>query len=734
MSRTFTTTATTQPAQPRAPKTDGNGNGHAQAQATPYTWNLLPRELRERGSFVLYRNQDGKKKPFRPANPAKLASSSDSATWATFKLTQAAYTSYPGFDGINAVCSPDFTFIDLDDCINDNHISDRARRIVAALPETYWEASPSGTGLHGVFHSKGGVYLPKCEDSIVEAYSEKHFMSCTGWALNDRARIGTLQPRHVKLLRAAQKTAPTTSKSAAPSAGPSAPLGGRHQALLRVAGSLARNGSSPAAVERALREYNTEQCQPPLEEKEILLLLRSVGKYKAVGSLLVQETRDIGNADRLLLFGQGDFCYMAAYKRWAGYDGTHWAVEDREQEDIRVAAHMVVRAYGVQAAEAQDEKHMKFAAACGDSTRITNMMREAQPQATLRIAQLDTDTRLVNFLNGTLDARTMRLRPQRREDYITAVIPHNYNPKAQCPRFLKFLQATFGGDKALIAFVQRALGYSLTGDTSEKCMLLAYGPTDTGKTTLLTTAASVMGAGYAGGIKVESLMVDRGRAMDNNAQADLADLRGKRYVNTSETGQGQQLRESLVKLLAQGQGSYRAVRKYENPFEFPETWKIWMDCNHLPGVRDTDDAIWQRLHVIPFQHAVADKDKNRHLGAELVAEEAEGILAWMVEGLKAWMKNGLQVPATVTQQRQEWRAESDVLSQWLEECCVVRGDASAASLMLYTSYKDWREQHGLFPESTVMFARSMKAHGFEKKEVGDAKVPHWLRVGIKVAT
>ena len=301
------------------------------------------------------------------------------------------------------------------------------------------------------------------------------------------------------------------------------------------------------------------------------------------------------------------------------------------------------------------------------------MLREAQPNAILHIAEMDRDPRLLNFQNGTWDARTNQLREHRREDYITAVIPQNYNPKAQCPKWEKFIDETLDGNREMVEFVQCALGYSLTGETSEKCLLLAHGPTDTGKTTLLATVKTLLG-GYAGRIKVESLMVERGRAIDSNAQSDLADLRGKRFVMTSETGQGQRLREELVKFLSQGQGNYRAVRKYENPFEFPETWKIWMDCNHLPVIKDTDDAIWNRLIVIPFQHNVPKSKQDAALGRQLIAAEAEGILAWMVRGCMRWIEEGgLRLPASMVEDRKQWRKESDDLAQWLEEDCVVRG-------------------------------------------------------------
>ena len=286
------------------------------------------------------------------------------------------------------------------------------------------------------------------------------------------------------------------------------------------------------------------------------------------------------------------------------------------------------------------------------------------------------------------------------------------------------------GIKEAIEFLQRALGYSITGKTTEKCLFLAYGPKDTGKTTLLRAVTQLLGD-YAGQIKVDSLMVERGRPMDNNAKDDLADLRGKRFEMTSETGEGQRLREDLVKLLSQGQGPYKAVRKYESHFEFPETWKIWLDCNHLPVIKGTDEAIWERLVVIPFRHVVPLQEQTRDLRQQLLAE-AEGILAWLVEGLRAWMKDGLHpLPASLQRERDEWRQEADDLGQWIEECCVKHSSVKAKSSDLYESNKAWRANNGLYDDSTPIFARKMKARGFVKKEFGHDKAMHWLGIGLK---
>jgi len=238
-------------------------------------WLALPEELRQSGRFVLYRAAkpgDGKKPrkiPYNPNNPVQCASSADLETGASFIATEKAFTTYPTFSGIFAFCTPQFTFVDLDDCATpDGGPNEAAQKVIDALPKTYWERSPSGTGFHGIFHSKGGIYLPKAEGSLIEAFSERHFMSVTGAALSPITKIATLRPKDIKLLERGHKTA--TAPRVEDNADADSVTVGRHRSLLRVGGSLMRLGSSFPAADEAMRRYNEERCVPPLEEKEIV--------------------------------------------------------------------------------------------------------------------------------------------------------------------------------------------------------------------------------------------------------------------------------------------------------------------------------------------------------------------------------------------------------------------------------------------------------------------------------
>lgn len=737
-----------------------NGNGHARVERTPYTWDRLPAELLAQGKFTVYRTKPGKpgskarKVPYQPKHTALRAKVNDPQTWANFELASAAYKTGL-FDGVNVVTCQQFSCVDCDGCVENEVISEAAQQVMDSLPTTYWELSPSGTGLRGIFRSKDAIYIDKTNGVGLEAYSGRHFMSVTGWTVND-APIAELTLAQLEPYRAKKTPTSRSLISADPIT-----QGKRHAHLISLAGSMHRRGMSTNAMGDALTRENMERCVPPLEQADIVGILQSASKWPTVGDLVPGERKDVGNADRLLRYGGGSYRYVAAFKHWVVYDGTRWPVDDKEHDPIRSEAHAMVRAFVVQAVAAGGEELIKYAAGSLNSAFISNMIREAQSHATLTVEELDRDPLLINFLNGTLDAHTGMLREHRREDYITKLIPHNYNPEAQCPKWEKFILDAFekSDDQLqeeyeslseaqlpklkeflamaprrqleMVKFLQRALGYTMTGLTSEKCLFLITGPTDTSKTTTMNVVGKLLGD-YTQRIKVESLMQGRrNQGMDNNANQDLADLCGARFAPSSETGQGQRLREAGVKELTQGQGKYKAVRKYERHFTFSETWKIWLDCNHKPIIYDTDDAIWNRMVTIPFEHVVSKAEQNANLAEQLIAKEAEGILAWMVRGLAAWRTDGLELPEAMLQQREQWRKESDALGQWLETACVKDKGATAQGSELYGFYKQWRKENGLWEESIQIFARKMREHGFEKKEVGTAKRPTWFGVGVK---
>ena len=303
-----------------------------------------------------------------------------------------------------------------------------------------------------------------------------------------------------------------------------------------------------------------------------------------------------------------------------------------------------------QAVTARNVAAEEFARASLNTKRITNMLREAQPDLAITPAQLDQHPDLLVFLNGTVNLKTGELQPHRKADLITKLVRFEYHPAATCPIFVATLARLMGAEPncaeadharadQLVSAMQTCFGYSITGHTREKVVFILFGAGNNGKTTILSLFLKLLEE-LSALLQIETLMV---RQENNNSQADLADLRGARFVMTSETEEGQRLAEGKLKRITQGMGKIKTTRKYENPVEFPETHKLWMDANHKPVIRGTDAAIWNRIVPIPFTVTLPQHEIDRELQRKLLGE-AEGVLAWAVAGAVRWYRDGLVRP------------------------------------------------------------------------------------------
>jgi putative DNA primase/helicase len=194
--------------------------------------------------------------------------------------------------------------------------------------------------------------------------------------------------------------------------------------------------------------------------------------------------------------------------------------------------------------------------------------------------------------------------------------------------------------------------------------------------------------------------------------SDLSDLRGRRFVQTSETEKGQRLAEGKLKRISQGIGKIKACRKYENPIEFTETHKLWLDANHKPRVKGNDGATWNRLYPIPFTVQVPKEEQDKSLPDKLMAE-AEGILAWAVAGAVRWNQEGLGKPEEIEAANREWRNDEDTQGKFIAEC-LQSGESDTESGWVYKIYRWWCEKNGERFDTETGFGRGMTERGFER--------------------
>jgi putative DNA primase/helicase len=437
---------------------------------------------------------------------------------------------------------------------------------------------------------------------------------------------------------------------------------------------------------------------------------------------------DLGNALRLVEHDGADLRYVYAWEKWLVWTGARWKVDDSGEVERR--AKQTVRAM-YHEADADEERPInrelaKHALKSEAKGRIESMIALARSEPGIAITpeKLDADPWALNLPNGTVDLRTGKLRDHRREDLITKIAPVAYDPDAPAPEWEGFLERVLPSEE-LRAFVQRAAGYSATGDTSEQCLFINHGTGANGKSTYQEAIAAALGD-YAMRAPTEMLLAKRSGGIPN----DVARLKGARFVAASETEEGRRLAESLVKDLT-GQDTISARFMRAEWFDFKPTHKLWLSTNHKPEIRGTDTAIWRRIRLIPWSVTIPPAEQDKKLPAVL-RRELPGILAWIVRGCLEWRRGGLQAPDEVRKATSEYRAEMDVLAVFLGECCETGPELWDYAKDLYTSYKRWCGEAGERPETQRKFGERLRERGFQRDRGGSRGAGIWR--GLRLST
>jgi putative DNA primase/helicase len=435
---------------------------------------------------------------------------------------------------------------------------------------------------------------------------------------------------------------------------------------------------------------------------------------------------EIGNAERFASRYGGDVRFCHQLNTWFVWDGKRLAPDEIAQ--VERYAKGTVRQLYRDALLLKDkdarESMLKFAMRSDSDHGVRALLaRAAAEEGTpVRINELDANPWLLNVENGTIDLRTGGLREHNRADGITKLAPVRFDSAAACPRWRRFLSEIFEPHRDVVEFIQRAVGYSLTGDTREECLFLAYGTRRNGKGTLTRTLQAMLGD-YGGTADFSTFVAGRD---DRGPRDDVANMRGRRFVVSQEVREGAALAESLVKWLTGGD-LVRARNLYERSTEWLPTHHLWLAVNHKPVIRGTDPGIWSRIRLLPFSVSF-DGREDKALKMRLL-EELPGILAWAVEGCLNWQKNGLRLPESVKIATAEYRAESDIFARFVEDVCIVGEYVSAKAKTLHSAYKVWAEQAGETVLSETAFGRRLTERGFQKEHTRDGKL--YRRIGLR---
>ncbi|MGO3838687.1 MAG: phage/plasmid primase, P4 family [Vagococcus sp.] len=719
------------------------------------TYNNIPDELKQLKNWCVWKFQErnGKKTkiPFN-AETGEFAKSNDKSTWSNYETAVNA----EGVDGIGFFFEPPYLGIDIDDIDDDLHRyqhGDKLDNIVNEFNEafkSYTEVSPSGNGLHIIV--KGKIPGSRRRKGNIEMYDSGRFFTMTGKRIGKYTDVTETSERvfktiYDKYLPDNTVKYPTQNnyqqnihnlseidvineiyKSKQSKLfddlmrGTYEPYYNSHsEADMALANILAfwcakdytqmdsifrqsnlyrdkwdekRKNSTygEQTLFKAINEANN--IYTPKEEKEPLRYALSHifdTKEKEL-EYPIRSYDDTGNADRFVDRYGNLYKFSYVEKKFYIYDGTKWTIDDRGS--IRKLIDEMIESMKnekiIHSEEIPEEDAKEFFQKFYKKTRGTqskkNITDELKHRRPVTPDSFDKDDMLLNVSNGYIDLTSRELYKHDIDKMFSQKVNTDYSEKMQPSVWLDFLNDIFAGDKEVIRYIQKALGYSLTGSTREQVMFILHGKGRNGKSIFVETIAEILGD-YSNNMQAKSLMVKK----NDNVNTDIARLSKARFVTSSEPNEGFRFDEGLIKQITGGD-KVTARFLYAEEFEYTPKFKIWVSTNHKPIIRGTDDGIWRRLILIPFEVQIPEEKVDKDLKYKLL-REAPAILNWITEGAYMWMQEGLNMPEKLKEAGNKYRNEMDTLGQFIEDKCNVNPDYSVKVSELHSEYQKWSEEN-----------------------------------------
>lgn len=524
------------------------------------------------------------------------------------------------------------------------------------------------------------------------------------------------------------------------------PEGQRVTELVRMLGSLQSKGFSDEIIRGAIHTANDTQCVPPLSDHELETMvfpsLKRFEKGTAPYNYDIPFTTDIadiishlielrpernkrfgwhdaGNGNLFADLFSGVACFVPERKKWFVFDGACWQPDTANMKVMGMCkqAADALMSYTVQ--EISDEKlrtdYIKHISRWQQYKYRETVLKDAASVHPVSLSEFDSDPYLFNCLNGMLNLRDMSFHEHVSTDRLTMIAGVEYRPEARCERWERFIDEVTMGDKALAKFIQKALGYALTGDTRFECFFILYGATSrNGKSTLSETIMRLVGD-YGKTANPETI-AKRKYSDSRSPSEDIARLAGARFVNMSEPDKTMALNSALVKTLTGGD-TVNARFLGENSFQFRPQFKMFIDTNHLPYVSDTTIFSSDRAKIIPFKRHFSETERDSRLKDRLTAAESlSGILNWCLDGLKMLRREGLAPPEAVKQATREYEEFSDRIGQFIDSELEADPRSEVATNMVFCRYQDWCYSNGFKPEGKNEFRKSLASKGVEIKQ------------------
>lgn len=438
---------------------------------------------------------------------------------------------------------------------------------------------------------------------------------------------------------------------------------------------------------------------------------------------------DLGNAERLIGQYGNNIRYCYERNSWLVFNGKNWDWDNGDK--IKEMAKRTARNIYMEAAYEEDPKKRdelsKHAKLSEGNIRIKSMIELSQSSVPITMSELNRDHFLLNVNNGTINLRTGELQPHNLKDYITFLINIDFDPDATSELWDDFLLKIFENNANLIKYIQKSLGYSITGNQDEQSLWFFCGAGANGKTTLTGAIRDILGD-YA--IEIDPLAF----ATDKNSRAgpneSIASLYNKRFAASTEVKTGMSLDVALIKRMTGGE-QLRCERKFEHGFNFLPTHKLFLSGNHEPRINDTTNSIWNRLKYIRFNVSIPEEERLRGLRHTFSKDHGAAILAWLVKGCLLWLEEGLIEPKEVKGAVQSYRDSQDILHDFLEEFCIVEPGDSILCKDFYAQYKKWADENDVDkPIGKQNFNGRLKEKGL-KMETGHGNKQYWRGIRLK---
>lgn len=719
----------------------------------------VPEELKQLPQWVCWVGND--KVPKNPAT-GKNAMSDNPKTWGTFSQAVKACETF-GFDGVGFEFANGYFGVDLDHCMDNIDFVDE---FVETL-QSYTEFSKSGSGIHII--CKGRLPEGRRRKGNVEMYSSGRYFICTGNIYNPKYTQITDCTESIKILHSKYLPSDTPKvperkfveakfedeeiidKARNCKSGYLFAMlyqgnwqgvyNSQSEADLALCNQLAfwtqkdelqmdrifrmsglmrpkwdekRSGSTYGAITIGRAIANCVNVyEPKSEVKDTDLAFKFFGNGQVKGEeqqKKVYDMTDTGNAHRLFDKYGSIIRYSYNRKKWYFWDSKVWRIDD--SGEVKKLADTICDDIKTEAFQEQDDKIQaelfKWASKTASSKGKEAMIKECQHLEDVPVSPdaMDSYTDYLNCQNGIVNLRNGELMPHDGHFLMSKICMTDYDTEGRKPEmWLKFLNDITGGDKDLQRYIQKCIGYSLSGSIREQCAYFLYGMGNNGKSTFLDTLADMLG-GYAANVQPETIMMQK-FGSGNGANSEIARLKSARFVSSEEPTEGVRLNEGLLKQMTGG-GKITCRFLYGDEFEYTPEFKIWIATNHKPVIRGTDAGIWRRIKLIPFEVTIPKEKVDKTLKYKL-RKEFPQILRWAVDGCIMWQQEGIDDPKVVVEATKEYKVEMDLLASFLEQCVSIEygSENKIMATELFTAYSRWAKENNEYEMSSKKFFREI---------------------------